>query len=131
MFVYELSPEEEEAVIERSAQAVVKYSLETPAILLLKSLHPMAHFGTQMLRLVLAPLFIFLGRLGDELLLVYEKGVNVQRLVARIEELRDEKERRKEEEEKRLRELANIKEEEENEDGTKKKGRFLRFFRRS
>jgi len=126
MFIYEISPEEEEEVIERSAQAVAKYGFETAAILLLKSLHPMAHFGTHMARIVLAPLFIFLGKLGDELLLVYEKGYNIQKLVRRIEELREEKELRKEEEKKRLMELTKTEE-----DNTKKKGGFLRFFRRS
>lgn len=128
MFRFDITPEEEAEVIERNAHTVVNRGLETPALMLLRTMSPMAYFGTQMARIILAPLFIFLGSLGDDLLLVYEKGYNINKLVDRIEELREEKERRKDEEKKRLEELTQ--ETDDNED-KKKKSLFRRIFRRS
>lgn len=122
MFKFEISPEEEAEVIERNAQTVVNRGLETPALMLLKTMSPMAYFGTQMARIILAPLFIFLGSLGDDLLLVYEKGYNVKKLADRIEELHEEKERRKDEEKRRLKELT----QETDDDRDKKKKSWLR-----
>ncbi len=122
---FNITPEEEEELIQKIAEHVHKHKLEDLASIVLETAQPLSFIGTQMGRFFLSP---FLPVLGDRLeassekiLHVFEKRKNFERLIQRIEQLKQEenrKEKERKEEEKRLRQERG---EEELGDGAPKK----------
>ncbi len=122
---FNITPEEEEELIHKIAEHVHKHKLEDLAGILIETAKPLSFIGTQMGRFFLSP---FLPVLGDNLeassekiLHVFEKRANFERLLQRIEQLKQEenrKEKERKEEEKRLRQERG---EEELGDGAPKK----------
>ena len=94
-----LAPEREDEIIEKIAQWTVKYEMELPALLLAQTIQPLAGFMSQM--------GVFYGsawygllpqykQYGEEVITLFERPENYERLMKRIEELnkkaREEKE---------------------------------------
>jgi hypothetical protein len=87
----EITPEEEEEIIEWVAQNFYKYGLETAAIMFLESLKPISRYGSSMGQMFLSPMLPFLGDSvtikGDKAMRVFEKDENVEKLIQRLEDM--------------------------------------------
>lgn len=88
----EITPKKEEEIIEKVAQAIVKYDMELPALLFFMSLMPISFFGGQIALMFLGP---YLPGLEYEYFQVFEKRTNVDRAINRIRELKNLKEKEK------------------------------------
>ncbi|KPV64657.1 MAG: hypothetical protein AOA65_0872 [Candidatus Bathyarchaeota archaeon BA1] len=89
-----LSPEREKELIDKIAKYIVDYGMETPAILFLESVKPLAFVGGQLTLFYLAPFLPLVGRWGEEAITLLQSRENVERLLQRVEELIKEKEER-------------------------------------
>jgi len=87
----EISPEEEEEIIESIARKLYRYGLETAGILFLESLRPISRYASSMGQVVVSPLLPFLGdnlmMKGDKTLRIFEREENVEKLIQRLEDL--------------------------------------------
>ena len=87
----EVTPEDEDEVIEWVAQQLYKYGMETAAIMFLESLKPISRYGSSMGQMFVSPLLPFLGDnitvKGDKAMRVFEDTRNVERLIQRLEDL--------------------------------------------
>ena len=94
-FDEELNEEEEERIIEELANYIHLKGLETAAILLLESSKPFALIGGQMSRLFLSPFLPVFGGaadiFGQKMIIVLEKRKNIERLIQKIEEIKEKK----------------------------------------
>ena len=98
-WIRELSPEDEDRIINRIADEVIKRELETVTIMFLESVKPVSYIGSQFSLAFLAPFSVF-GDLGLDYAKFFEKRENVEKLLKRIEErvkLKDEEKRRSKE----------------------------------
>ncbi|MCW3991981.1 MAG: hypothetical protein NWE79_04685 [Candidatus Bathyarchaeota archaeon] len=96
LFWDEVTPEEEDALIKKAAEAILKYEMDAAAILVLQSFKPLVSFGGQVGRFFLGPLLPFMGEREDALIQTFEKRENVEKLIRILEEARrqeDEKRR--------------------------------------
>lgn len=96
MFWDEVTPEEEDDLIKKAAEAILKYEMDAAAILVLQSFKPLVSFGGQVGRFFLGPLLPFMGEREDALIQTFEKRENVEKLIRILEEARrqeDEKRR--------------------------------------
>ncbi len=84
---FELSPERQKELIDKIAKYIVDYRMETPAILFLESVKPLAFVGGQLATFYLAPFLPLVGRWGEEAIALLQSRENVERLLQRIEEL--------------------------------------------
>ena len=99
MFPRELTPEEEEELIEKISTTIVKSGFGTVALLYLESYKPLSFVGGQMALFYLSPILPFLGKwgqLGTDLMMFISKRENVERIIERIKELMQEEEEKKE-----------------------------------
>jgi hypothetical protein len=129
---FNITPEEEEELIEKIAEYVHKHRLEDLAGIVLETATPLSFIGTQMGRFFLSPFLPVFGENFDanseKILHVFERRANVERLIRRIDQLDKEgkkREKERKEEEKRLRQERG---EEESGDSSLKKW-WKRFFR--
>ena len=87
----EITPEEEEEIIEWIAREFYKYGLETAGIMFLESLKPLSRIGSSMGQMVLSPMLPILGdnmmMKGDKTMRVFEKDENVEKLIQRLEDM--------------------------------------------
>ena len=87
----ELTPEEEEEIIEWTAKQLYKYGMETAAILFLESYKPMSRFGTSMGTVFFTPLMPLFGDntaiRSQKVLRLFQEDKNVERLIQRLEEI--------------------------------------------
>ncbi len=108
----EITPETEEEYIEKVAQKIHEYEMETAAILLLESSKPLVWVGGEMGRFFITPFIPIVsdkwGVTSEKFFLVFEKRENIERLLKRLEELAqmDEDKKRKEKEERKAAEKA-------------------------
>lgn len=89
----ELTPEEEERIINRITDEVMKREFEGIAIMFLESIKPVSYIGSQMSMVLVAPFLSIFGGLGIDYIKFFEKHENVEKLLKRIEEeikIRDE-----------------------------------------
>ncbi len=96
LFWDEVTPEEEDDLIKKAAEAILKYEMDAAAILVLQSFKPLVSFGGQVGRFFLGPLLPFMGEREDALIQTFEKRENVEKLIRILEEARrqeDEKRR--------------------------------------
>lgn len=128
---FNITPEDEEELIDTIAKHVHNNRLGDLASIVLETATPLSFIGTQMGRFFLSPFLPVFGENFDasseKILHVFEKRANVEKLIQRIDQLdQDGKKREKErkEEEKRLRQERG---EEESGDGAQKKW-WKRFF---
>lgn len=87
----ELDPERKKYLIEKIASIIVKYEMETPAILFLESLKPVAYMGAQLALPFFAPYMGLLGKddeiVGNELIALFMERGNVELILKKIEDL--------------------------------------------
>ena len=87
----EVTPEDEDEVIEWVAQQIYKYGMETAGIMFLESLKPISRYGSSMGQMFVSPLLPFLGDnimvKGDKAMRIFEDTQNVERLIKRLEDL--------------------------------------------
>jgi len=90
----EITPEDEDRVIEWTAREFHKYGLDAAAILFLESGKPLAFIGSQIGSVFVMPFLPFFGDTaytkGDRFFKVFQKHENVERLIKRIEEFSEE-----------------------------------------
>jgi len=87
----ELTPEEEDEIIEWAAKEIYKYGMETAAILFLESYKPISRLGTSMGQVFFTPLLPVFGDQamvkGDRLFKVFQEERNVERLIQKLEHI--------------------------------------------
>jgi hypothetical protein len=87
----ELTPEEEDEIIEWTARELYKYGMETAAILFLESYKPMSRLGTSMGTVFFTPLMPIFGDntaiRSQKVLRLFQEDKNVERLIQRLEEI--------------------------------------------
>ena len=88
MFWDEVTPDEEDDLIRQMAEMILKYDMDTAAILMLQSFKPLASFGGQVGRFFLGPLLPFMGEREDALIQTFEKRENVEKLIKILEDKR-------------------------------------------
>lgn len=92
----EVTPEEEEEMINKIAEKVHNYGMDVAAILFIESVKPLAYIGGQMGRVFVSPFLPALGDSistgGEKFLTIFEKRDNVEKLLKRIEEISKEEE---------------------------------------
>ena len=95
----EVTPEEQEEMIQKIAQTIHKYGMDVAAILMIESVRPLTFIGAQMGRLFLSPLLPAIsedvGISGEKFFQIMEKHENVEKLIQAIEKLTQEEEERK------------------------------------
>ena len=96
----ELTPQQEEELIEKLAQFIVKHKMETPAILFLETLKPLSFVGSTFTMIYFAPFLDIYGLNINQFAMLFQKRENVERLLQRIEALIKESDRLKKEKEK-------------------------------
>ena len=91
MWNNQVTPEEEEEIINKTAELIHKSGMEVIAILALETYKPLTYFGGQMGRFLTTPFLGALGenayRRGDKLFTTFEKRENVEKLIKKIEEM--------------------------------------------
>lgn len=99
MTLKNLTPEEEEKLINKLAEEIVKRELELPASLLLEVYSPVSGYFTTLGFFYGFPFISMLGDTGFDYTSLFMKRENVKKLINKIEEKkkeRDEKKQRKE-----------------------------------
>ena len=95
----EVTTEDEERIIRKTAETIHKYGMDVAAILMIESFKPLTFIGTQMGRFFLAPFLPVFGEnvgvSGEKFLTVFEKRENVEKLISLLEEIANEKEIKK------------------------------------
>ena len=89
--IIELSEEEIEEIILKTALRIKQYGMEMPAIMALESFKPLMYVGGELTRLTLSPFFPFFGSnfdiWGNKLIYVFEEKKNVDKLIKVLERL--------------------------------------------
>ena len=92
----EVTPKDEEEFIEKVAQKIHEYEMETAAILLLESSKPLVWVGGEMGRFFISPFVPVIsdkwGITSEKFFLIFEKRENIEKLLKRLEELTQEHE---------------------------------------
>lgn len=87
----ELTPEDEEEIIEKISQKVHEYGMDVGAVVIIESLKPLSYIGAQMGRFLVSPfLSVFGGEYGvsgEKLFQFLENQDNVDRILKAIEDL--------------------------------------------
>ncbi len=101
----EITPEEEEQLIEQVAKKINEYGMDTAAILLLESSKPLVWVGGEMGRFFITPFIPIVsekwGVKSEKFFLIFEKRSNIERLLKRVETLAIETDKKKKEENKK------------------------------
>lgn len=85
-FTRELTPEEDERMIDRISEEVVDRGLDAPAIMFLESVKPISFIGSQLGMAFVAPFLMVFWELGVDYIKFFEKRDNVEKLLRKIEE---------------------------------------------
>ena len=87
----ELTEEEVDEMIRKTAEKIRLYGMETFAILTLESVKPLVYIGGEMSRLMISPFLPALGHnaneLGENLINVFEERKNIEKLITILEEM--------------------------------------------
>lgn len=87
----ELTEEEVDEIIRKTAEKIQQYGMETVAILTLESVKPLVYVGGEMSRLMISPFLPAFGsavnELGENLINVFEERRNVEKLIVILEEM--------------------------------------------
>lgn len=90
-FNSDVTPEEEDEIINRIAQEIHKQGFDVPAVFMIQSVRPLSYFGAQMGRLFVTPFLpIFdesLGIKAEKFLEIFENRGNIDKLINAVEEL--------------------------------------------
>jgi len=86
----EATAEEEEEIIQKAAEAILRNKMVLPAILLLETSKPVAYIGSQMGRFFISPFLMALGddafTKSEKFLSTFEKRENIEKLIRLIED---------------------------------------------
>jgi len=97
----EITPAEEEEAIEKLAQVIHKYGMETVAILSLESMKPLVWIGGELGRAFITPFVPVVseawGQKTEKFFRIFQKRENIDRLLTRVEKLAEEEEKKPEE----------------------------------
>ncbi len=92
----EVSPKEQEEIIQNIAQTIHKHGLDVIAILMIESLKPLSFIGAQMGRLFVSPFLPVIGSdveiKGEKIFQIFENRENVEKLIQAVENLTQEEE---------------------------------------
>lgn len=91
----EVTPEREKEIIEKIARAIVEYDMEVPALLVLSGIKPLSYVSSNFARMLFGA---YLPVSSGDYLSVFEKSANFEKIMKRVEELREEKKKEKEKE---------------------------------
>lgn len=99
----DVTPEDAEVLIQKAADKIIEYKMETIAILTLESIKPWSFVGGELSRAALAPFLPALGEtsgiFSEKMLRVFEERSNIEKLIKILEEQvkneEEEKKRRK------------------------------------
>lgn len=83
----ELTPDREEEIAEKIAQAAIKKGMAAPLVLFLESIKPLAFVASQLAIFSLGPLYALLGHRSEEYTMFFSKRQNIERVLTRVEEL--------------------------------------------
>ena len=90
----EVTAKDEDEFIEKVAQKIHEYEMETAAILLLESSKPLVWVGGEMGRFFITPFVPIIsdkwGITSEKFFLVFEKRENIEKLLKRLEQLAQE-----------------------------------------
>ena len=101
----DLTPEEEDELIEKLAQDIVKRKMGLMAQLTLETISPISKMGADLGMTLLGPYLEFFG--VDKVTALFRKRENLTRLLDRIDELEVEKSRKRDEAKKKRKEKSN------------------------
>lgn len=87
MSEFDLTPEEEERLIESIAKLVVEKGLEAPAVMFLEATRPLSFVASQWAVMALAPLQWLFELEGPKYTALFMKRENVGKIIERIEAL--------------------------------------------
>lgn len=110
-YLRELTPEDEERIINRLSDEVMKRELQAIAIMLLESNKPIFYIGSEMLMFFVAPVLWIFGDFGIDYIKFFNKQENAERLLKRIEEeikIQDEEKRKTKEQAKLIMEKFHL-----------------------
>ena len=93
----ELTPMQEEELIENLAKLIIKHKMETPSILFLETMKPLSFVGSTFTMMYLAPFLDVYGVNINQYAILFQRRENVERLLQRIEALIEESDRLKKE----------------------------------
>ncbi len=108
----EITEKDEEEFIEKVAQKIHEYEMETAAILFLESSKPLVWVGGEMGRFFITPFVPIIsdkwGITSEKFFRIFEKRENIEKLLQRMESLaqEDEDKKRKEKQEQKATEKA-------------------------
>jgi ABC-type Zn2+ transport system substrate-binding protein/surface adhesin len=104
----EITPEVEAEYVEKVAQKIHEYEMETAAILLLESSKPLVWVGGELGRFFITPFVPIIsdkwGVTSEKFFLVFEKRENIEKLLKRVEQLAQEADDKKKAEKKAAKE---------------------------
>ncbi|MBM3291129.1 hypothetical protein FJY84_00450 [Candidatus Bathyarchaeota archaeon] len=95
--------EEINAIVEKTAEAILKYDMVEPAMLFFESVKPLSYMGGKMVATGLAFLIPIIGYSLDDFFVAFQESANIDKLLniietkkmAELEKKRKEKEARK------------------------------------
>lgn len=96
----EVTPEEEERMIEKAYKFISKYGLEDAALLILYSVKPLSPLGGALGRFFLGPVVPFIGHREETFITTFEQSKNIGKLIEMINAKREEERAKKEEKKK-------------------------------
>jgi maltose-binding protein MalE len=97
----DVTPEDAEELIQRAADKIIEYKMETIAILTLESIKPWSFVGGELSRAALAPILPAMGEgmgiFSEKMFRVFEDRANIEKLIKILEEQvkKDQEERKK------------------------------------
>jgi hypothetical protein len=99
----EVTPEDAEELIQKAADKIIEYKMETIAILTLESIKPWSFVGGELSRAALAPFLPALGEasgiFSEKMLRVFEDRSNIEKLIkileAQVKKEQEDKKRKK------------------------------------
>jgi ABC-type Zn2+ transport system substrate-binding protein/surface adhesin len=104
----EITPELEAEYVEKVAQKIHEYQMETAAILLIESSKPLVWIGGELGRFFITPFVPIIsdkwGVTSEKFFLVFEKRENIEKLLKRVEQLAQEADDKKKAEKKAAKE---------------------------
>jgi len=98
LFWDETSQENQDAIINKVADTIIKNKMDTAAILLLLTFKPLVPIGGQLGRFFIGPLLPFMSDKEDALIQTFERQENIEKLVKILEDWRDEEEEKRKKE---------------------------------
>lgn len=102
MFLEKPTELEENEAIEKASEKIANSEWSNLIVMLLRTFRPLFYIGGEMATFFLSPILIFFEYKGFKFIDTFEKRENIEKLIARIEELENKAESAKKEETKNV-----------------------------